>query len=111
MPYDADGLASLSLTLGIVVVLLWGAVWALRRARSGGISGSGGRDCAVLRSLALGPRERLVVVRVGTRHLVVGVGAASVSLLCELEEPLPPAGAEDGFGTAVRKAMERWRGA
>jgi flagellar protein FliO/FliZ len=108
VPYDADGLGTLSLTLAVVVVLLWAGLWAMRRLRPGGGLG-GARDCAVLRSLALGPRERLLVVRVGSRHLVVGVGSASVSLLCELDEPLPLVGPNDGFGEAVRNAVGRWR--
>ena len=109
MGYETDGLTSLSLTIGLVVVLLWGALWAMRRMRPGGVSWDS-RDCTVLRSLALGPRERLLVVRVGTRQLVVGVGSATISLLCELDEPLPPAGsANEKFGEVVRKAMGRWR--
>ena len=108
MPYDADGLGSLSLTLGIIVLLLWGGVWTMRRLRPG-IGLGNARDCTILRSLALGPRERLVVVRVGTRQLVIGIGSASVSLLCELDEPLPLAD-DDRFGEAVRKAVGRWRG-
>ena len=109
MPYDADGLGSLSLTLGIIVLLLWGGIWAMRRMRPG-IGFGNARDCIILRSLALGPRERLVVVQVGARHLVIGIGSASVSLLCELDEPLPAVAAEGQFGEAVRKAMGRWRG-
>ena len=110
MPYDMDGLASLSLGIAAIVVLLWGAVWLLRKARPGPAIW-GGRDCAVVRSLALGPRERLVVVRIGKRHLVVGVGSAAVSLLCELDEALPPAAeAHEKFGEIIRKAVGRWRG-
>jgi flagellar protein FliO/FliZ len=109
MPYDADGFSALLLTIGAVVALLWGAAWALRRMRPG-MAGGSGRDCAILRSLALGPRERLLVVRVGSRHLVVGVGSASVSLLCELDEPLPTAATDQNFGEAIRKAVGRWRG-
>jgi flagellar protein FliO/FliZ len=111
VPYDLEDLTSLSLTLAVLVLLLWGAVWLVRRMRPGAVSPWDGRDCAVIRSVALGPRERLLVVRVGSRQLVVGVGAASVALLCELDEPLPPAGsAERNFGEAVRKAIGRWRG-
>ena len=109
MPYDADGLGSLSLTLGIIVLFLWGGIWAMRRMRPGIGLGSA-RDCAILRSLALGPRERLLVVRVGARQLVIGVGAGAVSLICELDEKLPAVAADDRFGEAVRKAMGRWRG-
>lgn len=104
MPPDTGGLAALSLTSATVVLALWGAIWVLRRLRGGAVSP---RDCAVLRTLALGPRERLLVVRVGTRHLVLGVGSAAVSLLCELEEPLPAADNET-FTEAMRKAMT-WR--
>lgn len=110
MPYDADGLNALLLTVGAMVALLWGAAWALRRMRPGAAGGWSARDCTVLRSLALGPRERLLVVRVGDRHLVIGVGSASVSLLCELDEPLPAAAGEHNFGEAIRKAVGRWRG-
>jgi flagellar protein FliO/FliZ len=108
--YDADSLSSLSLTIGLIVVLLWGAVWLMRRMRPG-MAVLDSRDCSVVRSLALGPRERLVVVRIGGRHLVVGVGSASVSLLCELDEPLPQGAAGDrNFGEAIRKAVGKWRG-
>ena len=107
MGVETSGLTSLSLTSAAVVLMLWGALWALRRRRGGAASP---RDCAVLRSLALGPRERLLVVRVGTRHLVLGVGSAAVSLLCELEEPLPSLDHEK-FTEAMRKAMKTWRGA
>jgi flagellar protein FliO/FliZ len=109
VPYDADGLGSLSLTLGIIVLLLWGGIWAMRRMRPGIGLGNAG-DCAILRSLALGPRERLLVVQVGGRHLVLGIGSAAVSLICELDEPLPAAAGEDRFGQAIKKAVGRWRG-
>lgn len=109
MPYDTVGLNSLSLTLGIIVLVLWGGIWAMRRMRPGSVVGNS-RDCSVVRSLALGPRERLLVVQVGARHLVIGVGSASVSLLCELDEPLPAAAGDAGFGETMRKALGRWRG-
>jgi flagellar protein FliO/FliZ len=108
-PLDADGFTSLTLTIGAIVLILWGALWIVRRSRPGAALG-GGRDCVVLRSLPLGPRERLLVVRVGSRHLVLGVGSAAVSLLCELDGPLQSADPADRpFGDTVRKAMERWR--
>jgi len=109
MPYDADGLGSLSVTLGILVLLLWGGIWAMRRMRPGG-GFSQSRDCTIVRSLPLGPRERLIVVEIGMRQLVIGIGSASVALICELDERLPAAVSDDRFGEVVRKAMGRWRG-
>jgi len=49
-------------------------------------------------------------VQVGGRHLVIGIGSASVSLICELDEPLPVTTSDDRFGEAVKKAVGRWRG-
>jgi len=109
VPYDAVGLDSLSLTLGAVVLLLWGGIWAMRRMRPGGGIGHA-RDCSIVRSLTLGPRERLLVVRVGARQLVIGIGSSSVSLLCELNETLPETAADDRFGEAIKNAVGRWRG-
>ena len=110
MPYETDGLASLSLTIGTIIFLLWGAIWVLRRARPN-LAAAGARDCAILRSLALGPRERLVVARVGTKDLVIGVSSNAVSLLCELTEPLAPiAPTSERFGEAIRNAAKRWHG-
>jgi flagellar protein FliO/FliZ len=107
--YDPDAFGSLSLTLGVIVLLLWGGIWAMRRMRPGAGFGHS-RDCTILRSLALGPRERLVVVQVGARNLVIGIGSASVSLLCELQEPLPDTLGDDRFAETIRKTMGRWRG-
>lgn len=109
MPYDADGLGSLSLTLGVIVLLLWGGIWAMRRMRPG-VGLGNARDCTILRSLVLGPRERLLVVQIGSRNLVIGIGSASVSLICELDTPLPAAAGDDRFGDAIKKAVGRWRG-
>jgi flagellar protein FliO/FliZ len=91
------------------VLVLWGGIWAMRRLRPGSVVGNS-RDCSVVRSLTLGPRERLLVVQVGARHLVIGVGSASVSLLCELDRPLPAAASDPRFGETMRKALGRWRG-
>lgn len=108
MPYEADGLASLSLAVGVAVVLLWAALWALRRMRPNGSAGRNA-DCKIVRVLGLGPRERLVVVSIGSKQLVIGVGGTSISLLCELDAPLSPVTpVNSAFGDAVRKARERW---
>jgi flagellar protein FliO/FliZ len=108
MPSEADGLTLLSLATGALVLGLWGALWGLRRMRPSSPMW-GARDCAILRSLSLGQRERLVIVRVGARQLVLGIGSGGVTLLCELDQPLAPAAsAEQSFGEAVRKAARRW---
>ena len=109
MPFETGGLGSLSVALAVIVVLLWVGLWALRRVRPNGVV-LGYQDCRILRALSLGPRERLLVVSIGAKQLVLGVGNGAVSVLHELNEPLSPiAPANAGFGEAMRRARERWR--
>ncbi len=108
MATASDGLASLSLAAGAVAALLWMALLLLRRLRPDGLAAGGG-DCRILRSLPVGPRERILVVAIGPRQLVLGVGNAAVSLLCELNEPLPAASAGVGLAAAWRETALRLR--
>jgi flagellar protein FliO/FliZ len=72
----------------VSLVLVLGAAGAasffLRRWR-----GSIGRQTGPLQLrhvIALGPRERLALVKVGSRYLVVGVTAASISTVAEFTD-------------------------
>ena len=70
-----------------VGVLLLGARWFVRYG--GGAQGIAGGSLRVVASLALGQRERAVVVQVGDRQLLLGVAPGRVALLHELGAPLP----------------------
>jgi flagellar protein FliO/FliZ len=109
MTSGMDGFASLFIEIAGIVVLLWIALWLFtRRGRSAGASRA--RDCQVLRQLPLGPRERVLVVRIGEKQLVIGVAATSISLLCELSDPFPVSDSPGGpFSDIVRRAIGKWR--
>jgi flagellar biosynthetic protein FliO len=80
-----------SLAITFVFVVLWVALWLLRRRR--GISLSRGRaNKALLESrarLALTAQHALHLVRIGDRELVLAVHSSGITLLCDL--PLSPA--------------------
>ena len=82
--------------LAVVIAMIAGAGWLLRRmARPG--SGGGGFLRAVA-SVALGPRERIVVVEVGEVWLVLGVTAQNISSLHTLPRGSLQAGDPAGAG-------------
>ncbi len=88
-------LSSSVIVLLFLVGLLLLANWLLRRyGRSA--SASSGR-LRVIDSVNLGPHERLVLVRVDEREVLVGVGQGRVSALME------PAAADPRRGTALAK--------
>lgn len=73
---------SLLLIVGAIMALAW-----LLNKLQGGRSHNGGL-INVVASHALGAKERLLVVDVGGRQIVVGVTASQISTLHVLDEPL-----------------------
>ena len=90
-PAAAQGAAMLKLlaALGVVLLAFWGSARAFARLGRG--RGAGGAGLEVLGSVALGQRERLVVVRAGSARLVLGVTAHAITPVHALDD----AGDED----------------
>ncbi len=81
------------LLLPLVMVLVTGAVaWWLVRRR-GGLTGQNG-PVKLVQVLPVGPRERLLLVRIGDRHWLCGSTPAQITLISAVSE-LP---AEEGEG-------------
>jgi flagellar protein FliO/FliZ len=75
-------------SLLFVVLLIFAARWLLR-GRLGALR-TGGRELLAVRAqLALGTRERIVLVQVGGEQLLLGVAPGSVRTLHVLAQPLP----------------------
>lgn len=71
----------------LVVALILALAWLLRR-----LPGSGFKPAAGLRvvaSLAVGAKERIMVVEIGDAQLLIGVTAGGIRTLHALPEPLP----------------------
>jgi flagellar protein FliO/FliZ len=107
-------LLSLALVLALIVVL----ARMLRRIQCA--RGGGGPTLDILAQLALGPRERIVLLRVGERQALVGVSPAGVRSLqlLDREDTLPVATLPPGRGgpgasalpERLRALLERRRG-
>jgi len=76
---------ALVFVVGLILALAWLA------KRMPGVAGSSNRALRVVASLSLGPREKVVVVDVGGKQLLLGVGAGGTRTLHTLESPLPEA--------------------
>jgi flagellar protein FliO/FliZ len=71
--------------LGVVLVIIGGMVWLLKRMTPGQTANSGG--LRVVSAVAVGPKERVVLVDVGETRLVLGVAPGHVVRLLEMERP------------------------
>ena len=81
------------LALLLVVSLILALAWLAKRMPGVGSVTAANPALRVVGSLALGPRERLVVVEVGQTQLLISVGAGGTRALHTLAEPLPAADA------------------
>ena len=106
-PLSAGSLAQLTLSLIAIVALILALSWALKRLKIGAPRSRG--DMAVLDQLALGPRERIVLVRVGDSQVLLGIAAGSVVNLTPLATPIAVATAPDApaFADRLREFMNR----
>lgn len=80
-PSLAVQLGSTALALALVLALAWFALRLLKKLQIGAVGGSAAVPMEVLRSVGLGPRERLVAVRVREREYLLGVTAGTVTLI------------------------------
>ncbi|HLT44296.1 MAG TPA: flagellar biosynthetic protein FliO [Luteimonas sp.] len=89
-PAGAGSLGGAVFALVLVVGLILALSWLARRMPGlGGAAGVGHPSLRIVGALALGPRDRLVVVEVGDTQLLLGVGAGGTRTLHTLDQPLP----------------------
>ena len=77
-----ETLLGLLLVLAIIVLL----AWLLRK--TGQFQGSANNKMQIVASLALGPRERAVLLNVGKEQILIGVTSQQVQTLHVLKEPI-----------------------
>lgn len=80
-PGLGTSLASTALALCFVLVLAWLALRIIKRFQFGKTSGGDHDAPRVVRSVALGQRERLVTVHYRGREYLLGVAAGAVSVI------------------------------
>jgi flagellar protein FliO/FliZ len=106
-PLSVGSLAQLTLSLIAIVALILAISWALKRLKLAGPRGSG--EIAVLDELNVGPRERIVLVRVGESQVLVGIGAGGLVPLTPLAVPIVLKGGTPAppFAERLRDMMKR----
>lgn len=82
----AGGLAQVTISLLLVLGAVFAAAWAMRRLRRFGRVAPGAIE--VVANIALGQKERAVLVQVGKQQLLLGVASGSVTTLHVLPEPI-----------------------
>jgi flagellar protein FliO/FliZ len=99
-PLSVGSMAQLTLSLIAIVALIFAISWALKRLKLAGPRGS--RDLCVIDELCIGPRDRIVLVRVGQSQVLVGIGASGPVPLTPLATPIVLEGAAPAMAFSER---------
>lgn len=81
-------IVTMLLSLGLVLALIFGLAWLLRRLKLPGLAQQS-NGIKIVSQLAIGQKERILVVDVHGEQLVIGVTASQVQLLKALDNPVP----------------------
>ncbi len=82
----AGSFVQVTIALAIVLAAVFAAAWLMQRLRN--FNGGGSGTIKVITSVALGAKERAILVQLGNQQLLLGVAPGRVSTLHVLSEPL-----------------------
>ena len=88
--YGAWDWVSLVFRIGLVLVVIWSSVMAMRWyvRRVGGEGGGRARVLQIVETRSLGPNRSLHLVRLGNRAVLIGATAERINALMEVDDPL-----------------------
>ncbi|UVE16364.1 flagellar biosynthetic protein FliO [Pseudomonas sp. LS44] len=101
-------LVQLLLGLLLVIGLIFLLAWLMRRVQQ--MAPRGGQIIKIVATQALGPRDRLVLVEVGSEQVLLGLSAGRITPLHVLAEPVVSAAGEPAsadFALQLAKLLGR----
>jgi len=85
-PSTAGSLAQVTLSLLLVLAVVFAAAWMMRRLR--GFGRFGANTIQIIADAPLGTKERAVLIQVGQQQLLLGVAPGRINTLHVLTEPV-----------------------
>jgi flagellar protein FliO/FliZ len=106
---SSTDIAAWGFALAVVLGVFFLCVWAMRKL--GGLPVGGGEKMRMVGGLSLGMRERVVLLQVGKKQLILGVTPGRIETLLVLEgddclQKEDPPSAESGFAYKLTKALK-----
>ena len=98
-------------SLVFILMIIFLGAWLLKRF--GRVNGIANGQMRVLANMAVGQRERVILLEVGKEQLLIGVTSSKISLLHELKEPIEftesPSAIHSPFDQKLQEAVGRMR--
>lgn len=94
----------LLLVLGVILLLSWG----IKKINASNFAFQSGFKS--IAGMMIGPREKIQLIQVGKRYLLIGIGGGGITLLCDFEDKLPEGfetNASPAFGDFLKSALRK----
>ncbi|KAF1722434.1 flagellar biosynthetic protein FliO [Pseudoxanthomonas wuyuanensis] len=106
---STPGIGGAFVALILVLGLILGLAWLLKRMPGSGLGLRQNDQLRVVTTLAVGGKERLMVIEIGGEQLLIGVAAGGIHTLHRLPEPLPaqPAPQLPNFAELLAKRLRK----
>ena len=109
-PLSGGSMAQVALGLLFVLLLVIGVAWLLKRV--GGFAVTGNGALKILGGLSMGARERVVLMQVGEKQILLGVSPGRIQTLHVLDKPInidDKGTTAPGFAERLSEAVARRR--
>ena len=78
---------SFTFSFAIVLALLGGLLFMLKKTQNGNLLGMGQRRIRVIETLSTGTRQKIILMRVNNKEILIGVTVQNMSTLASFDVP------------------------
>lgn len=103
-PLNASGLADVLLGLMLIIVLIFALAWLFKKFGSAGL-GLGGL-IKVVAAMSLGGRDRIALISVGEKQMLLGISPGRISTLHVFDEAIDLEAQKIGLSTASANSSD-----
>jgi len=86
LPSSQDQLIQVTLSLIAVLAVIYAVAWLIKRNR--GVQGLSGLPMKTLAVLPMGVKEKIVLIEVGGKQILLGMTAHNINALATFDEPV-----------------------
>ncbi len=101
---NVPGLGEVVISLALVVGAIFALAFLYKKMQ---LKMPGNRHFKIVATLAVGPKERILVIELQGKQRVIGVTSHSVNFLFELENPLPEEKLASDFHSQLQSFLKK----
>lgn len=86
VPSTSDQLIQVTIALSTVLLVIYGLAWLLKRNK--GLTGLDKMPMKTLAVMPMGVKEKLVLIEIGDKQILLGMTASNINTLATFDEPV-----------------------